>query len=87
MGGTRMLPQAMSPGADHACVLFSAGWKGLGRSPQAASVPLETKTSADANAHRRRAGGRAGTLNHGPDAVKTQLATSPTNRRTPKMIT
>ena len=55
MGGTRMLPQAMSPGADHAFVLFSAGWKGLGRSPQAASAPHKTKTSAHANAHRRRA--------------------------------
>ena len=32
-------------------------------------------------------GGRAGPLNHGVDAVKTQLATSPTNRSTPKIIT
>ena len=138
----------MSPGARHACVLFSAGWKGRGkvaagrerrtqdedqRTRQRHAPPrggpvqsprqeLECRTTppppvplppeggggtltAMAEAPSPPLGGGEGRgevgapspvtldhgphapLDHGPDIVSTQLAISPTNRSTPKMIT
>ena len=76
-GRTRTLPQASSPVSmpvpAQVCVLFPAGLKGCGRSPQAASA---AQTSAIGE-----------TQPHGPDTVSTQLATSPTKRSAPKMMT